>query len=97
MKLGTLKICVVCPSWVVFMEILSLHSYDVFKKKGETKRTKLMLKIMNDLISWFSEGISPTPLYITSTVFFAMNTKVIYVYESQMCIPHCTAQYILGQ
>ena len=35
MELGTLKVCVVCPSWVVFMEILSLHSYDVFKKKGE--------------------------------------------------------------
>ena len=96
MELGTLGICVVCPSWVVFMEILSLHSYDVFKKGG-TKRTKLMLKIMNDLISWFSEGISPTLLYITSTVFFAMNTKVIYVYESQMCILHSTAQYILGQ
>ena len=54
-----------------------------------------MLKIMNDLISWFSEGISPTLLYITSTVFFAMNTKVIYVYESQMCILHSTAQYIV--
>ena len=53
-----------------------------------------MLKIMNDLISWFSEGISPTPLYITSTVFFAMNTKVIYVYESQMCILHCTEKNV---
>ena len=26
------------------------------------------------------------PYPITSTVVFAMNTKVIYVYESQMCI-----------
>ena len=40
MELGTLKICVVCPSWVVFMEILSLHSYDVFKKKGGDKVDK---------------------------------------------------------
>ena len=34
-----------------------------------------------------SPRVFPLP-HITSTVFFAMNTKVIYVYESQMCILH---------